>query len=62
MCLNKSKWDNLMENNLGQEEATSDKVAKKGLSEVLAFELITENIIGNEKRKCKGLEMRMSGP
>lgn len=62
MCLNKSKWDNLMENNLGQEEATSDKVAKKGLSEVLAFELITENIIGKEKRKCKGLEMRMSGP
>lgn len=51
-----------MENNLGQEEATSDKVAKKGLSEVLAFELITENIIGKEKRKCKGLKMRMSGP
>lgn len=38
-----------MKNNLGQEEATSDKVSKKNLPEVLAFKLITENALGREE-------------
>lgn len=45
---------------MGQQEANSDKVAKKDFSEVLAFEPITENILGREKRTCKGLDRRMS--
>lgn len=50
----------MKESYVGQEEATSDKVAKKGLSEVLAFELRPDNILGREQRKCKGLEKGVS--
>ena len=37
---------------------TSDNVISNNLSEVLAFDLRTENILGRKNRKCKGLEMR----
>lgn len=58
MFLHTLKQDNLTQNNLGQEKATLDKVVERGFSEVVSFELITENTLG--RQKCQTLKMRMS--